>query len=95
MDCKTVTFTRHAIERMFERAIAPKDVVELIVQGTIIADYPDDKPYPGVLLLGFVGNRPVHMVVARNQSTGECYVVTVYIPDPQIWGTDFKTRRKP
>ena len=30
----------------------------------VIAEYPNDVPLPSSLLLGFLGNRPIHIVVA-------------------------------
>jgi hypothetical protein len=47
------------------------------------------------LLLGFTHGAPLHVLVARDDDRGNCYVVTVYRPDPELWGSDFKTRRKP
>lgn len=60
----------------------------------MIADYPDDKPYPSRLLLGFVGGEPVHVVAAEDRSRKRCYAVTVYVPDPAQWEPDFRTRKK-
>jgi hypothetical protein len=94
VQCSTLTFTRHAIERMFSRSIAVGDVAELIATGEVIADYPDDTPHPSALLLGFAGGRPVHVVVAKDERTSHCYVVTVYIPEAGTWSDDFRTRRK-
>lgn len=36
MDCNTVTFSSHAIKRMFERELSRDDVVSAIQQGEII-----------------------------------------------------------
>jgi hypothetical protein len=80
---------------MFERAIPPVVVERIIVQGDVVADYPDDRPYPSVLVLGFDQNRPIHLVLAQNLKTGACYVVTVYVPDPGLWDESFKQRRAP
>jgi hypothetical protein len=33
------------------------------------------------------------VVVAVEPDTRECYVVTVYPPDPELWNSDFRTRR--
>ncbi|MCA3748322.1 MAG: DUF4258 domain-containing protein [Rubrobacter sp.] len=94
MDCRGVRFSRHAIERMFERAIPPEAVRKLIETGEIIAAYPDDKPYPSMLLLGYHQERPVHAVVAREEDSGLCFVVTVYEPNPEFWSADFRRRRQ-
>lgn len=93
MDCNTIRYSRHAFERMFQRAVTPDTVTTIVANGEIIASYPDDNPHPSALLLGFDADRPVHIVVARNNDSGECTVVTVYRPDPQIWNDDFKSRR--
>lgn len=94
MECEYIRFSRHAIERMFKREIPPKVVRKMVFEGEVIADYPDDTPYPSVLMLGFQEGRPVHVVVARDDLSRVCHVVTVYCPDPRLWAADFKTRRE-
>jgi hypothetical protein len=93
MDCKNLHFSRHAFERMFQRGIDPDAVAQLVSSGEVIADYPDDEPYPSTLILGFHGGQPVHAVVARDPGSGECYLVTIYRPDPAIWDEAYKKRR--
>lgn len=78
---------------MFERAISPKLILEIVAKGEIIADYPEDRPYPSALILGFEQARPIHIVLARNATTSECIVVTVYVPDPTLWDETFRQRR--
>jgi len=94
MDCFSVYFSRHAIERMFQRSIPPDDVVQCIRTGEVVANYSDDLPYPSALILSFVNAAPLHVVVAQDEK-GNCYVVTVYHPEPALWDSDFKTRREP
>jgi hypothetical protein len=93
MDCRQLHFSRHAFERMFQRGINPDAVAQLVSSGDIIADYPDDQPFPSTLILGFHGGQPVHAVVARDPLRGDCYLVTIYRPDPEIWDEAFKNRR--
>ena len=95
MNCAAIQHSRHAFERMFERAIAPDAIRKIVAQGEIIASYPDDRPYPSELILGFDQARPIHVVVARNAETGECIIVTVYVPDPALGDAAFKQRRAP
>ena len=80
---------------MFQRGIRPDAVEDVVAAGEVIASYPDDAPYPSVLVLGFDQGRPVHVVVAREAGTAFCHIVTVYRPDPELWGDEFKTRREP
>ena len=93
MDCASVQFSRHALERMFERAVSPHTVRRLIREGEEIASYPDDQPLPSALILGFEAGSPVHLVVAKNPVTRACIVVSIYYPDPALWRGDFRTRR--
>lgn len=93
MDCRAIRFSRHAFERLFARDIPPEAIARIVREGETIASYPEDKPFPSVLLLGFEKGGPVHVVVARNPTTGICIVVTVYRPDPELWSDNFRTRR--
>ena len=93
MQCRRLSFSRHAVTRMFERGLSVSDVREVIAHGETIADYPDDRPYPSTLLLGFTNDRPVHVVVAQNPTDGACFVITAYEPDPAVWTDDFRRRR--
>ncbi|PPK55359.1 DUF4258 domain-containing protein [Marinobacter persicus] len=93
MHCTSVTYTSHALRRMFERQLSSEEVVYTLQTGDLVMDYPDDRPYPSQLLLGWVKGRAIHVVVSKNPASGECYVVTAYYPSLEIWNDDFKTRR--
>ena len=95
MNCVGVRVSGHALRRMFERAIGQPAVLDVLAQGMVIARYPNDRPYPSELLLGFFDGRPLHVVVAREPDRGCCVVVTAYEPDSSIWSDDFKSRRTP
>lgn len=94
MECNRILFSRHAIERMFQRAVSPDAIGRIIQEDDRIAEYPDDKPYPSTLLLGLDKDQPVHVLVAREEHSGDCVVVTVYRPEPSVWNQGFRTRRK-
>ena len=92
MKCERLVFTGHAIRRMFERGIGKGDVQTVVAVGATIEDYPHDTPLPSRLVRGFVGGRPIHVVLAID-SAAVCIVVTVYEPRPDQWETDFTRRR--
>lgn len=92
MDCGRIDFSGHAVRRMFERGIGKAEIVSVIATGVTVLDYPEDNPYPSRLLLGFVGSRPLHVLVARGDD-GQCYVITCYQPGEALWNPDFKTRK--
>ena len=93
MECETLIFSSHAVRRMFERSIREDEVRFVVAFGEVIADYSDDFPFASRLMLGFVGGRPLHIVVAVDDRDRRCYVITVYVPDAARWDPDFKTRR--
>jgi hypothetical protein len=89
----TLIFRIHALQRMFERSITVADVQAVVTTGEVIRAYPDDTPYPSQLLLGWIGPRPLHVVIAENAPDNEYIVVTAYEPDPAQWEADFKRKR--
>jgi hypothetical protein len=93
--CKYLKFTGHAIRQMFLRQISDMDVRNVVNNGEVIKEYPDDKPLPSKLMLGFSEGRPIHVVLAYNAADETGYVITAYIPDTNLWTSDFKTRREP
>lgn len=93
MTCKEVLFSDHAITQMFKRNISVDDVKLVIEKGEIIAEYSSDKPYPSCLMLACINNRPIHIVVGRDEEKERCIVITAYEPDPNIWEPGFKSKR--
>ena len=89
---KTI-FRVHAVQRMFERRVAIKRVLGAIETGETIEDYSSEMPEPSRLILGFQGKRPFHVVTSENSETNETTVITVYIPDPNKWKKDSRSRR--
>jgi len=92
-DCHTLVFSGHAVQRMFERGVTETEVRGVIEAGEVIASYPDDRPYPTCLMLGFRAALPLHVVIAWDRGAATCHVVTVYVPDPKMWHPDYRTRR--
>jgi len=93
MNNSSIIFRVHAVQRMFERGISEKKVRQVLEAMDIIEDYSAEMPEPSHLILGFQGKRPFHVVMSENTETNEVTVVTVYIPDPDKWKKDFRSRR--
>ena len=84
---------RHALERMMERDISREVVTEVLISGEIVEDYPDDQPYPSVLILGWNRKKPIHVVAAFDPESEWCIVITAYRPDLEHFEPDYRTRR--
>lgn len=88
-----IEWLRHSLERMFERGISRAFVKHALLMGEQIEDYPDDKPYPSALFLGYIDNKPLHVVAAYDSINEQCFIITAYEPDLEHFESDFKTRR--
>lgn len=85
-------YRKHAIIRMFERDIGDQDIRMVLLTGEVIANYPNDTPYPSQLILGWINGSPLHVLIAQAEDD-QIIVITAYQPDPKLWETDFKRKR--
>jgi hypothetical protein len=82
---------RHAIQRSIERNIAEDEVVEILLNGEIIEEYPEDKYGPSCLILGRTkSGRPLHVQCSLPPTV---WIITLYEPDPQEW-IDWRSRKR-
>ena len=85
----SVLYTKHARQEMLgeERgAITDGEVFEAIQEGEIIESYPDDEPYPSILIFGKSRQgRIIHIVSAYSKEDDLAIVITAYEPDPSRW----------
>lgn len=91
---KHVKYSGHAVSQMFKRQISKDDVRNVIDKGEIIKEYLDDTPYPSKLMLGFPKDRPLHVVLSHDAENETRYIITAYLPDPQLWTEDFKKKKR-
>ena len=88
----TIFWKSHMLQRMRDRHISVHDVLSALQNPDIIEEYRDDRPFPSFLILGYSGERPLHIVMAINDNDREIHLITVYIPDPSIWDDRFRRR---
>lgn len=87
-----IIWQNHALERLFKRGISREEVKQTILNGEIIECYPDDYPLPSVLMF-HKAEKPLHVVLAYNETNHTVYIITVYVPDLAHFEEDFKTRK--
>jgi len=74
---------------MIQKSIERFEVVETIIQGEIVEEYPQDKYSPSCLICGKTkAGRDLHVQVSLPPKV---VVITTYPPDPEEW-IDCKTR---
>lgn len=80
-------------DRCIERRICFDDIKKTILNGEIIKQYEDDKPFPSCLILGTsIKNKKLYVVASTDNEF--IYIITAYFPDLLIWDADFKTKRR-
>ncbi|HHT9120770.1 MAG TPA: DUF4258 domain-containing protein [Candidatus Hypogeohydataceae bacterium YC41] len=85
---------KHTLLRLAQREISQDIILEVVDKGEIIEDYPEDKPFPSCLILGWVQGRPYHVVIALDLEGFMAYIITAYEPSLDKFEPDFKSRRK-
>ena len=89
-----VEWKRHVLERMIERGITRDQVLQVLAKGEAIEEYDDDKPFPSALILGVADDVPLHVVVALDTEMITAFIITVYEPKQNIFGLDYRERKK-
>ena len=75
------------------RGITEEEVYAVIDNGEVIETYPEDAPFPSRLVLGWIAQRPIHVVMADEPETVTIIVITTYEPDLERWLPGFRRRR--
>lgn len=87
----SLMFRAHAVQRMFERKISFDKVRRALKAEDVIEDYSSEMPEPSRLIFGVQGKQPFHVVTSENEN--QITVITVYLPSPDKWKKDCRTRR--
>jgi predicted transcriptional regulator len=80
---EAIEFTHHARTQMYKRKIGSTEVKQTLVNGEIIEEYRDDKPYPSFLLCAKLAQKYLHVVCAVAKE--QLFIITTYYPDDDLW----------
>jgi len=88
-----IRITDHADEEARADRLSWDEIFFSVLQGEIIKEYPDDKPFPSCLIFGSTADgEPVHSVWAYNEENCWAVLITAYRPDPERW-VNWRQRR--
>jgi len=86
-------FSKYAVDQSLLRQVQVQEVREVIANGQVIEDYPNDKYGSSCLISGLTqARRPIH-VQCSYHSRPLVRIITLYEPEPQRWDEDFTQRR--
>ncbi|AQG78460.1 DUF4258 domain-containing protein [Spirosoma montaniterrae] len=88
-----VQWKKHVLQRIAERNIRQADVLNGLIFGVIIQEYPDDTPFASALFLCFTEHGPLHIVASLNETNAETHIITAYNPSLERFEEDYKTRK--
>ena len=88
---KSYEFSFHAQQERLEDDLDITDIEVAIMNGEVLEDYPDDPRGESCLLLGYVGENPLHIVAGwtrmKLSDKKALRIITVYVPRPPKWPT--------
>ena len=86
-----IRVTEHAQQEMVEEDISLDEVIEAIIDGEILENYPDHRRGSCCLVYGRTEvSRPLHIVCTTSQPL--LIIITVYEPRPPKWLTPTQRR---
>ena len=85
---------KHTLIRLAERNISQDVVLEVILEGEVIENYPKDRPFSSCLMFKVVKGKPFHVVVGLDEQNQKGYIITTYEPTLDKFESDFKKRRR-
>jgi hypothetical protein len=87
-------FSIHAEKERQADRITITELEEALGSCEVIEDYPEDLRGASCLVLGFAGERPIHVVCTLKQSPREVFLITIYDPSkrPEKWIDNYRRR---
>ena len=90
-----IQVSRHAVRELEADDLLLDEVLDTILNGELIEDYPEALRGPCCLVGGLLQTQEwVHTVWGWDSESGIAVLITAYRPDPQKWEGDFRTRRR-
>ena len=88
-------FSRHALKEATEDGLLAQDLIEGVLSGEVIEDYPDYHAGPCCLVFQLDRcGKPLHALWGLRKGTDEpAVLITCYRPDPDLWDETLRRRK--
>ncbi|PSM19966.1 DUF4258 domain-containing protein [Nitratireductor sp. StC3] len=85
----------HAQGRLDERRLLLSDILASVASWSVIETYESGRMGPSLLARHVLPGGPIHAVWGMiNENAVHAVLVTVYLPDKELWDEQFTIRRK-
>lgn len=91
---RKILWTYHVNMRLGQRSISREQIIQAVDTFDIIEEYPDDKYFPSFLVRAENQNIAFHVHIAADNQGDNVRIITAYVPDPEAWSEDLRTRRE-
>jgi hypothetical protein len=81
--------------RLAERSISREWILASVQNYEVIESYPDDRYLPSCLVRAEYEATVFHILFAIDRENDSVRIVTAYLPAPEKWTADGRTRRTP
>jgi len=90
-----ILWSLHAVRKLRTDQFRKSVVEDSLKECVLIEDYDltEGRPLPSCLVLGFVGDVPIHAVLALDETFDRILIVTVYRPSEGRWEYGWKKRK--
>ena len=89
-----IFWSLHAVGKLRRENLRKTAVEHSLTKCIIIEDYAmEGRPLPGCLVLGHIGRKPIHAVIAIDMDNERIFVITVYKPSSERWEDGWKKRK--
>ncbi|MCJ7435101.1 MAG: DUF4258 domain-containing protein [Anaerolineales bacterium] len=92
IDNQSYQISMHADDERLADGLTIAELEMALLDYEIIESYPEDPRGESCLILGFVDEKPVHVVCGRNRA-GHLVLITVYIPTMPKWKDPYTRKR--
>ena len=89
-----VEWRKHVLQKLAERGLAQRAVLDVLLTGERIRDYTEDRPFASALFLGFVGGKPLHVVASCDEMNRQAFIITAYEPSLDVFESDYRTKKE-
>ena len=83
-----IKITIHGYQEMVNDAVSMDDLRGVLMNATVLENYPEHKRGPCCLVCGRAGARYIHVVCTTSHEVA--IIITVYEPKPPKWPTPFE-----